>query len=75
MSPDEFLSWKDQRLTREVFTYLEGRRTEERDTAIGILNKMAGENTGSPIQAVWRAGVISGLNELLELEQAHLKEA
>ena len=72
MAPDEFLSWRDSRATQEVYRYLERRRTDNVNLAMGVLNNMAERNDAAPTRALWLAGVNAGLNELLELEHSQL---
>jgi hypothetical protein len=74
MTPDEFVTWRDNMLTKEVFRYLGRRRDDEVGIAIAALAKQAQDNEASTSRAVFVAGLVTGLNELLGIEHGDLAE-
>lgn len=72
MTRDEFQSWQEWSITREIFTYLKRRQD-------GALQKMIdygfGNNTDEiALGCARNAGIVAGLNEVLELEYDDLHE-
>lgn len=69
LTKEEFESWRALATTREIFDFLAKRRDEEHGRVISAL--IGAQSVDSP-QPYKVAGIIAGLNELLELDFDYL---